>query len=1203
MYFVFCYVSWSNVFVCLFVSARVFLRMPKIILLDEATSALDEHSQEAVQQALANLIEESNATVVLVAHRLSTVINADSICVIDKGKVLEQGNHEELVAKKGIYASMVAKQLSKQADMLDQDKKGNGNTKNSSVSNEAAVDDIDALLSNDDIGKQLREPTRICRYCITGSAAHTRLVPLLPSSWEDCSPAATNINSRNNEKERTSVRPDFVWENAPRRETKAYRDTLKAYSHLPNGTDILDSKWVLARLFHEKYHQVKLDTKQEHSSQQFDEKTDDSIHGLATLESHCFRGPLGYQAFCQLVFDTSKKEVDETKKKNSSYNPVFPDLLIRNGACPSQVPEEPSSLWVVKDAFANGAGGIFVVDANNAQELISTESNQGPLYEDHRYVAQRYAWPPVLYDGRKCHVRVYGLITSDGRAFVHKRAFLHVANDLFSYKNNSTTDATATSNSKEKGATASLSQSQGRSHFKDSVHITNCCANSHDNAKFAGEILADLEATEFAVDPGTGQTIVPLGPFFPSMKASLAALAQRSWPFVSGGQANNGFEYLGMDFILSYQKHQPADTINDNNAQVPVAYLLEVNAPPSQDTATGLKHAEDLHDEVIRDIMSLWVVPKVTEGLMAENPEGWRCAWNLSAEDDHDKEDETEPIIPSKAVIINKIRWGMFERKASRIQDVTEYDRVVSSTTSSAQNTTQGSKRCVSVDRATPPLSSPTLLLPDHLSAFARSQFPFFDTLTNTDATFPRPPCSETPHPDHEEIKRVVPQEIFFENAGGSQVPWQVIDAVSASLQRRNRSILGTAAKNDARDTLKTILGAEGYSVFLGSNATSLLASLAECYVDLGLLKRDDEIIISTENHVANATPWIEAALRVGARVKWWAPTLYERDTHTGIDSVPVQRSANLVDLLNARTRIVAICHTSNVLGQVRDLTGLKDLLDVTTGGHAHLVVDGVATAPHFYPAVANHKVDWYVVSCHKLFGPTLGGLCGNDNVAQDLCHAAGLKDASESKLFKLLEVGTINYEAAAGIKGLGCYLFDLSVFATKKSGCDFSFYYPDTNDVSVQTPCQMSNERGSANNVACTRRRSRQMLAPKNVLEAFHRIRAVEEPLTTLLRKRLCLSTKIRIIEINPNNLNCVARLPVVSFVHASIRSKDIVVICAGQGISCRHGSFLSVDMLSKDFGFDSDDGVVRLSLAHYNTVNEVETVMDLLESTPNWF
>ena len=119
--------------------ARVFLRKPKVILLDEATSALDENSQEAVQKALANLIAESNATVVLVAHRLSTVVGADNICVIDEGRVLEQGNHEELVSKGGIYASMVEKQIKKKADIIDQEKEGS--------EDKAVSDDIDALLA------------------------------------------------------------------------------------------------------------------------------------------------------------------------------------------------------------------------------------------------------------------------------------------------------------------------------------------------------------------------------------------------------------------------------------------------------------------------------------------------------------------------------------------------------------------------------------------------------------------------------------------------------------------------------------------------------------------------------------------------------------------------------------------------------------------------------------------------------------------------------------------------------------------------------------------------------------------------------------------------------------------------------------------------------------------------------------------------
>jgi len=115
--------------------ARIFLRRPKIILLDEATSALDEDSQAAVQTALDKLIATGGATVVLVAHRLSTVMNADKIAVIDKGQVMEEGSHDELLAKNGVYATLVRKQLAKKASVLDQGKE-----------KDAEADTIDKLL-------------------------------------------------------------------------------------------------------------------------------------------------------------------------------------------------------------------------------------------------------------------------------------------------------------------------------------------------------------------------------------------------------------------------------------------------------------------------------------------------------------------------------------------------------------------------------------------------------------------------------------------------------------------------------------------------------------------------------------------------------------------------------------------------------------------------------------------------------------------------------------------------------------------------------------------------------------------------------------------------------------------------------------------------------------------------------------------------
>mmetsp|Transcript_562 Transcript_562/g.641 ORF Transcript_562/g.641 Transcript_562/m.641 type:complete len:197 (+) Transcript_562:1201-1791(+) len=89
--------------------ARAFLFDPMILLLDEATSALDSESEQMVQLAINNLM--ANRTVILIAHRLSTVKNADTIAVVSEGKVVEQGSHKELLSSNGLYSKLVNRQL------------------------------------------------------------------------------------------------------------------------------------------------------------------------------------------------------------------------------------------------------------------------------------------------------------------------------------------------------------------------------------------------------------------------------------------------------------------------------------------------------------------------------------------------------------------------------------------------------------------------------------------------------------------------------------------------------------------------------------------------------------------------------------------------------------------------------------------------------------------------------------------------------------------------------------------------------------------------------------------------------------------------------------------------------------------------------------------------------------------------------------
>ena len=86
--------------------ARAIALRPKILLLDEATSALDNLTQKKVSQSLDGL----NCTRIVIAHRLSTIRQCDRIIVLEKGKIIEDGNYEELMEKNGYFAGLIARQ-------------------------------------------------------------------------------------------------------------------------------------------------------------------------------------------------------------------------------------------------------------------------------------------------------------------------------------------------------------------------------------------------------------------------------------------------------------------------------------------------------------------------------------------------------------------------------------------------------------------------------------------------------------------------------------------------------------------------------------------------------------------------------------------------------------------------------------------------------------------------------------------------------------------------------------------------------------------------------------------------------------------------------------------------------------------------------------------------------------------------------------
>lgn len=89
--------------------ARAIIANPKIIILDEATSSIDTETEYVIQRAIKNIL--SGRTSFIVAHRLSTIVNCDIILVVDDGKIIEKGTHDELMKNKGYYYSLFTNQF------------------------------------------------------------------------------------------------------------------------------------------------------------------------------------------------------------------------------------------------------------------------------------------------------------------------------------------------------------------------------------------------------------------------------------------------------------------------------------------------------------------------------------------------------------------------------------------------------------------------------------------------------------------------------------------------------------------------------------------------------------------------------------------------------------------------------------------------------------------------------------------------------------------------------------------------------------------------------------------------------------------------------------------------------------------------------------------------------------------------------------
>lgn len=384
----------------------------------------------------------------------------------------------------------------------------------------------------------------------------------------------------------------------------------------------------------------------------------------------------------------------------------------------------------------------------------------------------------------------------------------------------------------------------------------------------------------------------------------------------------------------------------------------------------------------------------------------------------------------------------------------------------------------------------------------------------------------------------------FLDNAGGSQLPDTVIAAVHDYMVHRFVQVgADYAASTEATATVAAahrvaellVNAGEAGKVALGSSTSALVAMLADCYARAPRVGRD-EIVVCEEGHEANVGPWLRLEDR-GYTVKVWR---FDREAETC-------RFEELEGLVTERTRIVAGIHVSNLLGRIEDIPGL---CRIAHAKGARVVVDGVAFAPHRAMDVQALGADWYVYSHYKIYGPHLAALFGT--------HAALAEIEGPNHFFIdardvpcKLELGGVLHEGCAGILGLQPYLAFLAGAA------------PD------------------------------RPLERAIVERAFEVMAALEEPLQRRLISYLASRDDVRLV--GPATADA-ARVPTLSFVHASKSSAAIARQANAAGLGIRFGHFYAY-RLCRALGLDPEDGVVRTSLVHYNSAEEVERLIALFD------
>ncbi len=382
---------------------------------------------------------------------------------------------------------------------------------------------------------------------------------------------------------------------------------------------------------------------------------------------------------------------------------------------------------------------------------------------------------------------------------------------------------------------------------------------------------------------------------------------------------------------------------------------------------------------------------------------------------------------------------------------------------------------------------------------------------------------------------------IFFDNGATTQKPIQVIDAISDYYKNYNSNIhrsvytLGDESEKiyeESKHLVKEFINANSHEEIIYTSGTTESMNFIARIIEQDV-KDGDEIILTYMEHHANLVPWQQLAIRKNLTLRF-----------LDLDELGRININQLKELINDKTKIVSICHASNVLGNINPVYEIGSLLK---DEDIYFVVDAAQSVPHMKIDVDKMNCDFLAFSAHKMCGPTgIGVLYGKKNLLEKFDpveFGGGMIGVVEEKsstwaiLPDKFEAGTPLLAEAAGLGATIKYLEDIGL----------------------------------------------------------ENIKSYTKELTKYLYDEL---SKISNIKIYGTNEIC-DRVSLVSFNLEGVHPHDLTSFLDEKGICIRAGHQCTQPLLGKLGAYS----VARASLYFYNTKEEIDFFIQVLKETKEFF